>query len=340
MKKRICIIFTGGTIGSATDGGIVHLSGGSKKLLIDLYKQKYGDDVEFTTLSPVNMLSENVQPENLKALYYCVRSVSAEDFDGVIITHGTDTLCFTANYLSQVLCDFPLPVVLVSALYPLRDRRSNGLENFAAAINFIGEGLSGVYVSFKNPDEKLKIHLASRLTFSDQLNGHYHSVLCTPFAEVEGNKIIYVNSPVNPAPEKIKKRDCSPLHDTLCTDIMLITARSLFNFGMYDFSRVKPKAVIIELYHSGTVCTKGDKLNFINFATYCKEQGVPLVIAPLSSKADVYGSMSGLPDNVIPCYDLSLEMCIVKVMLAAGAGKSADAFFNVNCFFEKLDGAL
>jgi L-asparaginase len=115
----------------------------------------------------------------------------------------------------------------------------------------------------------------------------------------------------------------------------MITARSLLNFSMYDFTKVKPKAVIVELYHSGTVGTKG-KSNFMTFAAYCKKHGVPLVIAPVDSRAGVYGSMSNLPDNVIISYDLPLEMTVVKMMSALAQGLPVDAYFTRNLFFEKI----
>ena len=58
---RICVIFTGGTIGSAVKGGTVGLSDETSSLLIDMYREKYGAGVAFDVLRPVSILSENVQ---------------------------------------------------------------------------------------------------------------------------------------------------------------------------------------------------------------------------------------------------------------------------------------
>lgn len=338
MKNKICVIFTGGTIGSVADGTTVNLSGGSKKMLLDLYEKKYGKAITFTTLSPVDMLSENVQFEDLDALANCVKNLRLDEYDGIIVTHGTDTLCFTANYFSQIFAGIPLPLVFVSSLYPLNDSRSNGLDNFAGAVNFIRRGkISGVFVSFKNSGERCKIHLGSRLIFSDQINGHYHSALGEHFAELdEGGNIIYPATPHNPTPEQVDCRKIDFVPTGLCEEVMLITARSLLNFAMYDFSRIKPKAVIVELYHSGTIGTKGKRLNFKNFAAYCNECDVPLVIAPVDSKANVYASMANLPKNVIIAYDLTLEMTVVKVMSALAQNLPPQAYFDKNVFFEKI----
>ena len=157
MKDRICVIFTGGTIGSRTLGGKVDLRNEDKSLLLERYCASYGAGVEFDELRPLNILSENVQPSDLEKMADCVRSVDKEKYDGIIITHGTDTLCFTANLFSQIFCDINIPVVFVSALYPLDDRRIRGVENFANAVTFIESvDFGGVFVSFENHGENCK----------------------------------------------------------------------------------------------------------------------------------------------------------------------------------------
>lgn len=338
MLNRICVIFTGGTIGSDSDGKNVALSGASKKMLIEKYREAAGDAVKFDVLSPINILSENMQKSDLNKIYNCIKSVNYSDYDGIIVTHGTDTLCFTVNWLSQVLSDIPVPLVAVSALYPLTDSRSNGVKNFTGAVTFIEKSaLRGVYCAFANDNENCKIHLGSRLSYPDEINGFYHSALGVHFAEIVDGGVVYNSSRVLPSKEEIAGNNAKPLDSALCDKIMLITMRSLLNFAVYDFSRTKPRAVIIELSHSGTVCTVGDELNFKRFAAYCKEYGVPVILAPVMSKAGVYASMVGIPENVIFVYDMTIEMTIVKVMCALGADLPPTAYFESNTAFEKID---
>ncbi|MCM1438310.1 MAG: asparaginase domain-containing protein [Roseburia sp.] len=337
MLKKICVIFTGGTIGSDFSGNSVSLSGASRKMLIGKYRETAGDEITFDVLSPVNMLSENVQKSDLYAIYDCIKGVNFSDYDGIIVTHGTDTLCFTVNWLGLTLCDIPLPLVVVSALYPLTDGRSNGVKNFAGAVDFIEKsGLRGVYCAFANDGENCKIHLASRLVYPDEINGFYHSALGAHLAETVGGKVIFNPSPYLPLKEEINALRLPPVKKELCYGVLLITMRSLLNFSLYDFSNVKPRAVIVELSHSGTVCTEGDELNFKKFAAYCKRQGVPVIIAPVMSGAGVYASMANLPDNVIISYDATVEFTLVKVMAALGASLPPDAYFNGDYAFEKI----
>lgn len=337
MKNKICVIFTGGTIGSRVCGDTVDLRNDDKSILIEKYRERYGDTVEFDELHPLNILSENVQPSDLEKMADCVRKVNKDEYDGIIITHGTDTLCFTANLFSQLFCDIKIPVVFVSALYPLDDERSNGLDNFAGALTFIKSAdYGGVFVSFKNDGENCKIHLASRLVTATQISGEYESILRVAFGEIVGGKFVYNDNPLNPTLNQLRapRKPCTA--QKLCMDLVTIQAHSLLNFDYYRFTEVKPKAVMVQLYHSGTVCTEGKEANFKNFLVYCKSLGIEVVIATIDSRARTYGSALGLADMCTAAYDISFEMATAKVLLALGSGKNIDEELAKNNFFEKL----
>lgn len=337
MKNRICVIFTGGTIGSCSKGGTVGLKNEHKSALIEKYTARYGQSVQFDELRPLNILSENVQPSDLEKMADCVRGVDTDKYDGIILTHGTDTLCFTANLFSQIFCDLPVPLVFVSALYPLDDDRSRGVENFAGAVTFIkSAGFGGVFVSFQNYNESCKIHLASRLVSATQISGEYDSILKVHFGEIVDNRFIYNKNVCNPTFEQLKAtRKVCPAQ-RLCMDMLTIQAHSLLNFDFYRFNDKKPKAIMVQLYHSGTVCTEGEEANFKKFLVYCKNVGIPVVIAPIDSNARIYESALGLPEMCTAAYDISFEMATVKVLLALGSGISIDKVLKENYFFEKL----
>lgn len=337
MRNKICVIFTGGTIGSQTCGGVVDLSREENSVLIRKYRERFGDGVKFDELRPLNILSENVQPSDLEKMADCVRGVDKDSYDGIIITHGTDTLCFTANLFSQIFCDISIPVVFVSALYPLDDIRSKGVENFAGAVTFIESvNYGGVFVSFQNSGENCRIHLASRLIAATQISGEYESILKVHFGEIVDGVFVYNSDPLNPSQEKLreKRRPCSS--QKLCTDMVTIQAHALLNFDYYRFTDIKPKAVMVQLYHSGTVCTEGKEANFKNFLAYCKKLGIEVVISSIDSQARTYESALGLAEMCTAAYDISFEMATVKVLLALGSDNSIKEELRQNYFFEKL----
>lgn len=337
MKKRICVIFTGGTIGSFVCDGVVDLNTETGSLLIEKYRKRFGSDIEFDELRPLNILSENMQPDDLETMANCIRGVDKKKYDGIILTHGTDTLCFTANYFSQIFCDIEIPIVLVSALYPLDDERSRGVENFAGAVTFIESvDYGGVFVSFENHAENCKIHLGSRLISATQWRGEYGSILDIHYGEIVDRQFFYNEDENNPKPSQLRQKRVPCDAQTLCTDMVTIQAHSLLNFDYYRFNEVKPKAVMVQLYHSGTVCTEGNEANFKNFLAYCKKLGIEVVIATVDSKARVYESALGLKDMCTVAYDISFEMATVKALLALGSGKSIKSELDKNYFFEKL----
>ncbi|HBN12001.1 MAG TPA: hypothetical protein DD415_00120 [Clostridiales bacterium] len=337
MKNRICVIFTGGTIGSYSSGDVVDLNPESGSLLLEKYRERFGSSMSFDELRPLNILSENMQPADLETMADCIRAVDKNAYDGIILTHGTDTLCFTANLFSQIFCDISIPLVLVSALYPLDDDRSRGVENFAGAVTFIQSvDYGGVFVSFENHSENCKIHLASRLISATQIRGEYESILNVPYGEIRGWRFVYNENEHNPTPSELRRPRKKCAAQKLCTDLVTIQAHSLLNFDYYRFTDVKPKAVMVQLYHSGTVCTEGKEANFKNFLAYCKNLGIEVIIATIDSRAKTYGSALGLADMCTAAYDISFEMATVKVLLALGSGISIAEELKTNNFFEKL----
>ena len=91
--------------------------------------------------------SSNVQPEEWCALARAVRE-ALDASDGAVITHGTDTMAYTAAALSFLLAGVQKPVILTGSQlppgHPLSDARLNLLRAIAAA----QAGVAGVYVCF------------------------------------------------------------------------------------------------------------------------------------------------------------------------------------------------
>ncbi len=150
---KILTLFTGGTIACSSKGGVLSPDKDNGFLLLDMYRETDGT-VDFTAEMPYSILSENLCAENLNTLWSCVSAHDLSKYDCVIVCHGTDTLQYTGAFLSLKLGLCETPVVLVSANYPLNHRRSNGFENFCAAVSFIKSGQGrGVFIAYKNDGE-------------------------------------------------------------------------------------------------------------------------------------------------------------------------------------------
>ena len=306
MKNKICVIFTGGTISCKINNNVLSPTRDQASELINLYYNGYGKNVSFDCLYPINILSENITEKALITLYNTVSKVDDNNYDGIIITHGTDTLSFTANIFAFTL-NKKIPVVFVSSLFPLSDKKSNGLCNFLNAVKFILQGKNGVFVSFKNNDENCKIHFASKIQEIDY-NGNLYSFIDKEYATNVNDEFVY-----NYSLNKIK-----PLNFKIDNNVLVINSHSLRDFSLFELNS-NVKAVILKTYHSGTFCSYGEATNALGFAKKLKKKNIPLIISPVIKTDCVYESFCK-GENIISPYNQSLEACIVKTMLALGNG--------------------
>lgn len=77
--------------------------------------------------------SSDLRAEHWQALAELIRS-HRNRVEGVVITHGTDTLAYTASALSFMLVNLPFPVILTGAQKPLSELRSDARGNFINAV--------------------------------------------------------------------------------------------------------------------------------------------------------------------------------------------------------------
>lgn len=324
--KKICVIFTGGTIGSSVKDGYVDINSKSSSVLINGFYQKTKSEIEFDEVHPINILSENITKDDSCSLIKEVESaVKSDKYCGVIITHGTDTLCFSANLLSQVFCDADIPILFVSALYPLDDKRTNGFDNFISAVEFIKRGYKGVFVVNRNIGECTKFFRASMMIEPEQISGRMISFGNCVFGEFDGGEFKLIEENVDDRTDNAVL--CKELFSKngLCTDILIVESRALIDYKYYEFNEDnKPKAVIIKLYHSGTMCTVGERENALRYIDYCKEAGVQVILGPVDKSANVYASMSSIQNSCVLAYGLSFEMIVARTMVALGANADLD----------------
>lgn len=268
---KIAVIFTGGTIGSKLTDGWISASRETKFQLVENYKAHHKNDIEFFCTEPYYILSEKLSANELNLLLSAFKEAEDSDADGIIITHGTDSLQFSAAAISLV-SKCKKPTLFVSANYPLDDPRSNGNENFAAAVDFIMQGSgNGVYVSYKNSDGILSFHRGDKIVAYLEGDDRLYSLKHSPYAVWEKDRIKVFG-------------DSSPLLSSpMCTltdrlHLLCITASPADGF---DYSLKGINAVILRPYHSGTLNTSNPY--FVSFLSQAKERHIPvfLVNAPM-----------------------------------------------------------
>lgn len=255
---KILVVFTGGTIGSSVGiDGYFSPDGAKGYRLIDMYRKENSDkSVEFDTVEPYRTLSELLNGTHLQKLIDCIKENVTKDYDGIIVTHGTDTLQFSASALGFALGNNTMPVVLVSSNYILEDSRMNGLANFSAAVDFIcGKFGKGVFVSYQNKNEGTTIHRGTRLISHAPYSDLVFSVDNSFYGRFE-NGVFNKNSEFK---EKDDEMDC------LCkcfegenSSVLWLTPYPGINWSKLDTDY---KAVLLSSYHSGTMNTQNKELH-------------------------------------------------------------------------------
>ena len=144
----ICVIHTGGTIGMvATATGFAPQDGVVEAELDRL--RAVGDirsDFRVVTASPL-IDSANAAPADWNWIMSQIAENHA-DCDGIVVTHGTDTLAFTAAALCFGLHGLRKPVILTGAMLPLSETGSDGGANLRDAFAAAETTPAGVWVQF------------------------------------------------------------------------------------------------------------------------------------------------------------------------------------------------
>lgn len=128
VMKKILVLHTGGTISMHSDasGRVVQ---GTKNPMAELGLSL--DDLELNEREIFNLPSPHITPEEMLLLYQEIKQ--AKDYDGVVITHGTDTLEETAYFLDTMILP-DIPVVLTGAMRSSNELGSDGIYNYLCAL--------------------------------------------------------------------------------------------------------------------------------------------------------------------------------------------------------------
>jgi len=163
---RVLLLGTGGTIASRVDyrTGAVRPAVSSRDLHALVPELSEVANVE--SQIALNILSENITPAHWTRLANIVAGAARRGFDGAVITHGTDTLGYTAAALSFALMGVPIPVVLVGAQRSSDRPSSDATLNLIAAVSVAARSsFSGVYVAMhlNENDDKIAFHRGTRV---------------------------------------------------------------------------------------------------------------------------------------------------------------------------------
>jgi aspartyl-tRNA(Asn)/glutamyl-tRNA(Gln) amidotransferase subunit B len=149
----IYVLAMGGTItGSVANGEI---TGGDGKILKTMLSPEHAEShISFDTITTDRLLSEEIQPADWAALIGAIAArIASGTANGIVITHGTDTLAYTAPLIYWLFADSPVPIVFTASNTPPATLAPGAAPdearlNLNRAIDLAQEKERGVYVVF------------------------------------------------------------------------------------------------------------------------------------------------------------------------------------------------
>ena len=163
MPKKILVLHTGGTISMQADatGAVVTSQDNPMNHVSNPL-----EGIEVHALDFFNLPSPHIKPKHMLALYHKIKE-EADNYDGVVITHGTDTLEETAYFLDTMKIP-PIPIVLTGAMRSSNELGSDGVYNYLSALRVASDDKAadkGVLVVMND-----EIHAAKYVTKTHTTN--------------------------------------------------------------------------------------------------------------------------------------------------------------------------
>ena len=326
-KKKILLLTTGGTIACLpSSDGLAPARSEVMERELDQLRTYY----DITVLDSMCLDSSNMRPEEWQQIATDIFR-HRKGFDGVVVSHGTDTMAYTASAVTYMLPNIDVPVVFTGSQLPLADMLSDGPDNLRTAFAMAASGHPGVFLAF---DRKVMLGCravkvrASGFSAFASINTHYA-------AQVTGNGL-EINESILP-----KANGEPQLLDWLSQDVFLLKLTPGLKPAICDMlAAMGYKGIVIEAFGLGGFNVLGKGLRSIRRAI---EDGVSVVVTTqcLFDSADlgVYQVGNQLLDlGVVQARDMTTEAAMTKLMWALGQKMSQEEIADL--FRQNLAGEV
>ena len=315
--KNFLVVFTGGTfsmmLDEKTGGAVPRFSG--KELLRKIPEAK--KLAKITCYDFGKYPGPHMTPELMFKLSQTIKKIiSKKKFDGVIVTHGTDTLEETA-YLLDLTIKTEIPIVVIGSIKNSSEQDWDGPQNLIDAIYIcLNQNCKnlGVLVCLNG-----EINAASEVTkiYTEQIDG-FRSLDFGALGFVQNEKII-----LNRSPRKLETINTKKI----ITNVDLLTVYAGMDEKFFKYSAdSKTKGLVVEALGVGNVppaAFKGIK--------YVIEKNIPVVLVsrcPAGETLDIYGYPGAgkwlNKIGVIFADYLNGQKARIKLMLALGMTKDSE----------------
>ncbi len=314
--KHILLITTGGTIASSESANGLIPALASEQLLSHV--PEVSDICKISTVGLYNLDSTNMRPEYWLEISRYIRKVY-NDYDGFVITHGTDTMAYAASMLHYLIQNSDKPIVLTGAQIPIEKRDTDARENLTDAFKYASDdGACGVHIVF---GDKIIAATRAKKTRTKSFNA-FSSMDYPEIGFVRGDVKYYIR-------EKIE--DEVKFYDEIDSSVIVMKLIPGMSAEIFDFVAEKYHAVIIESFGVGGL-PYYDNDEFVEKIEKLIKKGIRIVIttqvAHEGSDMAVYqvGLRIKQKYEIPEAYDMTTEAVVAKVMWALPQCKTASEF--------------
>ncbi len=182
--KNIMLIATGGTIASKhTERGMMPQITSEEIISCVPEIEKY---CRVSAVQLFNLDSTNIYSYHWMAIARCIQK-NYSDYDGFVVTHGTDTMAYTAAALSYMIQNSPKPIVITGSQKSIYDRDTDARNNLTDAFIYASsDAACGVHIAF---DGKIILGTRARKTRTKSFNA-FDSINYPPVAVVQDGRLI------------------------------------------------------------------------------------------------------------------------------------------------------
>ena len=304
--KRILLIGTGGTIASEmTEGGLTpELT--TEQLLSHVPAISGICTVDCIQL--LNLDSTNITPDHWRMMARCIRA-RYEEYDGFVITHGTDTMAYTAAALSYLIQGSPKPVVLTGAQKPIGFDSTDSKVNLMDAFRCGAEDLPGISIVFNS-----RVILGTRAKKTRSKSFQAFSSINYPDLGVlrDGVLLRYIRQECGAKPV---------FYDQLDTKVALLKLVPGVDRGLADYLLERNDALIIESFGVGGLPEDSGLYDCVREAMATgKTVVLTTQVENEGSDLGVYHVGHALKNDlgVLEAYDMTTEAVVAKLMWILG----------------------
>ena len=309
MMKNILLIATGGTIASKnTEAGLAPAVS-KEELLAEVPEVNKVCAVK--AVQPFNLDSTNVYTRHWLELARIIEENYAA-YDGFVITHGTDTMAYTAAALSYLIQDSPKPVVLTGSQKSVYSRDTDARQNLEDAFFYCADdNASGVNIVF---DGRVILGTRAKKTRTRSYNA---------FSSIDYPEIAFLRDGV-PVYYLHEQKPAAPrFYHALDERVFVLKMTPGIRPDIFDYLEKNCEGLIIESFGSGGLPNYEDDEFFSRLKRFLELGKVVVVTTQVEregSALDKYevGRKLRACGNVLEARSMTLEATLTKLMWLLG----------------------